>query len=61
MKATVIVTDGDRQLSFTQTGILTIHELLALYRDAAVGAGYQIGEVAADNDVGDVFWSDQEH
>lgn len=60
MKATVIITDGDKQLSFTRSGILSLSELLSVYRDAAVGAGYPIGEVAADNDLGDVFWSDDE-
>lgn len=60
MEVTVTISEGDRTLSVSQCGILSINQLLAAYRDAALAAGFAIGEVAADNDLGDVFWSDEE-
>lgn len=58
MRATVTICDDDRTWTSSSEYIFDIHDLLAVYRDAALAAGFAIGEVAADNDCGDVFWSD---
>lgn len=59
MEVTITITDMDKTVSVTQGGVIFLNDLLAAYRDAALGAGFVINEIAADNDLGDVFWSDE--
>lgn len=60
MKATVIITEGANTWTSSSEEVYDITALLAVYRDAALSAGFAIGEIAADNDCGDVFWSDEQ-
>ena len=59
MRATVTITEGDKSWTASSEEVWDICSLLAVYRDATVAAGFPIGELAADNDLGDVFWSDE--
>ena len=43
----------------TSAHIICVSEALAVARDTMVSAGFHIGELAADNDCGDVIWSDE--
>lgn len=59
MEVTMTITEGDK--TWTTTALVhCVPEVLAACRDTMLAAGFMIGEVAADNDVGDVFWSDDE-
>ncbi len=60
MRATVTICQGDKTWTASSEEIFDICDLLAVYRDAALAAGFPIGELAADNDCGDVFWSDEQ-
>mgnify|MGYP000096450909 CR=1 FL=1 len=59
VSVTVRITDGTNTWIASSDEVWDICSLLAVYRDATVAAGFPIGELAADNDLGDVFWSDE--